>query len=373
MRDEKSNENAIGQSDDEIEGIDTTTQSDMDDYPVDRVQVRQEPATVADVMRRIDRGFYIMDPEFQRAFVWDVDRQSRLIESVLMRIPLPLFYLAEQTDTKRVVVDGLQRLTTLHRYVKNEFALRLGEKELNGKYFRDLIPKFANRIEDAYITLIILDAKMPEHIRLDIFERVNSGVPINRQQMRNCLYTGPATRWLKQQATGQPFLRAGGGGLNDKVMRDREMINRFCAFYLLGIDGYRGEIDEYLAAVLKKMNQMPESTLDDLARKFQLSMNNNRAIFDSHSFRKHNSLDPKVRRKPFNVALFDVFSVSLADIEKEKVQKSAARIEAGFQNLMADDDFVEAISRSTNSTRQVKTRFSKVQAMLSEVLDATAA
>ncbi len=84
-------------------------------YPIDSLQIRQETRTIFEVIRRIQQGFYIMDPEFQRDFVWTIEKQSRLIESVLMRVPLPVFYLAENPEGKLIVVDGLQRLTTFKR------------------------------------------------------------------------------------------------------------------------------------------------------------------------------------------------------------------------------------------------------------------
>jgi uncharacterized protein with ParB-like and HNH nuclease domain len=99
-----------GQTED-IEGIDQIA-GDLGEYPIDSVLIRTENRTVFDVVRRMKKGQYILDPDFQREFVWDLDKQSKLIESALMRIPLPVFYLAEQDDGRIIVVDGLQRLTT---------------------------------------------------------------------------------------------------------------------------------------------------------------------------------------------------------------------------------------------------------------------
>lgn len=358
-----------------IEGLDENGQVEWGDYPIDRILARQEPATIADIMRRIDKGFYKLDPEFQRDFLWPVDKQSRLIESVLMRIPLPVFYLAEQRDGTRVVVDGRQRFTTLHNYVNNRFALKLENKELSNRKFQDLLPKYQNRIEDTYLTLILLDAGMPERFRLNVFERVNSGEPINRQQMRNCLYTGNATRWLRDQAVNPVFLTATGNSLDVKQMRDREVINRFCAFYLLGVEEYRGDMDEYLKTVLSKMNTMSQSDLDQLHTAFEQSMVNNTRAFGKHAFRKYPEpgLGVIESRNRFNVALFDVFSVLLAQRKGTLTAAQAEAVQSALQRLMADEEFMVAISRSTQDTRRVKTRFAKADAALKEVLDAPSA
>ncbi|HLC14693.1 MAG TPA: DUF262 domain-containing protein, partial [Thermodesulfovibrionia bacterium] len=153
--------------------------TDLGQYPIDSVLIRTEPRTVFEITRRIKAKQYIMDSDFQRDFVWDLKRQSRLIQSALMRIPLPVFYLAEQNDGRVIVVDGLQRLTTFYHFINNKFQLRdlpdPGGNYLNGKYFKDLESKLQNRIEDTPLTLYLIDPKVPERARLDIFERVNSG------------------------------------------------------------------------------------------------------------------------------------------------------------------------------------------------------
>ena len=228
------------QEDDDVEGVDDSvhlsTTKDVNDfpasaYPIDSVLIRYEQRTVFEIIRRIKTGIYILDPDFQREFVWDEIKQSRLIESVLMRIPLPVFYLAERDDGKIVVVDGLQRLITFNRYIGGEFALRLDtDSDLKGKRFNQLQQRLQQRIEDSQLIIYLIDPKVPERVRLDIFERVNSGVPLSRQQMRNSIYMGEATRWLKREANSQEFLKATGGSLNWKTMRDRELINRYCAF-----------------------------------------------------------------------------------------------------------------------------------------------
>ena len=129
---------AIPVEKEEIEGIVHEGDLSLGDYPIDTLLIRTENRTVHDVLRRIDQGQYVMDPEFQRAFIWDDVKQSRLIESVLMRIPLPVFYLAEDSEGRMVVVDGLQRLSTFHRFVSGGFRLKLEKQAgLNGKRFRE--------------------------------------------------------------------------------------------------------------------------------------------------------------------------------------------------------------------------------------------
>src|ERR1043166_9091208 len=125
-----------------------------------------------------------------------------------------------------IVVDGLQRLSTFRDFTRNKLRLKLPDQPtLNHKRFKELTPKLQNRVEDCNLILYVIDAKVPERARLDIFERVNGGVPLTRQQMRNCLYMGDATRFLKNEATTSLFLKATGQSLGTSTMRDREFVN----------------------------------------------------------------------------------------------------------------------------------------------------
>jgi hypothetical protein len=286
-----------------------------------------------------------------------LDKQSKLIESTLLRIPLPVFYLAEREDGKTVVVDGLQRLTTFKRFLENEFPLRnlAFAADLNGLYFKDLPAKLQNRIEDSQLILYLIDSKVPEQAKLDIFERVNGGVPLSRQQMRNCIYTGPATRWLRAQADTLAFLEATDRSLSRSTMRDRECINRFCSFAILSVNRYMGDMDRFLAEGLQTMNTIGDEMLSELSRRFENSMRNNYVVFGKQCFRKHSH--PSARRSVINVALFDVYSIILADVPAEHIHDLAEKIRATFFHLVEQPEFHDAITVSTNSTTKVRSRF----------------
>lgn len=354
----------------EIEGLDQDADS-WGDYPIDNVLVRPESRTIHDVIRRIRQGGYVMDPDFQRDFIWPQDKQSKLIESVLMRIPLPVFYLAENDDGRMVVVDGLQRLSTFHRFVDDKLVLKLPDRgELHRKRFSDLPAKLRNRIEDCNLTAYVIDSKVPEVARLDIFERVNGGVPLTRQQMRNSLFMGQATRFLKQEAGTEVFRQATGGSLKSSTMRDREFVNRFCAFRLLSLDRYRGDMDDFLAECLRRMNKMEAPELAQLATEFHRGLANNFALFGPHAFRKHEP--DQDRRGVINASLWDVMATGLARSSEEQVDTHVDSIRRAFFGLLGNDDFNTAITYGPNDARKVRTRFRMASEALEEALDAHA-
>ena len=350
-----------------IEGLEGGQTPLWGDYPIDALLIRHESRTVHDVLRRINKGAFVMNPEFQRDFIWNEDKQSKLIESVIMRIPLPVLYLAEDEEGRMIVVDGLQRLSTFRRFANNELKLKLPDRDaLNGKRFQDLSPKLQNRVEDCNLTLYVIDNKVPEQARLDIFDRVNSGVPLTKQQMRNSLYTGEATRFLKAESTTDLFLQATGRSLKTSTMRDREFVNRFCAFQILGVGNYR-DMDEFLARSLKTMNDAPES-LVELSSQFRRSLENNFHLFGKHAFRKHR-LDQE-DRSVLNASLWDVMSTGLSRYEPRIVRERSDDLRTAFYHLMDDADFRDVITYSTNHLKKVRCRFSATKKMLKEVFGA---
>ncbi len=352
----------------EIEGLGEDEDVTWGDYPIDTVLIRNEQRTVHDILRRIEMGSFVMDPEFQRDFIWPEDKQSKLIESVLMRIPLPVFYLAEDSEGKLVVVDGLQRLSTFQSFVNNKLKLKLPEqKELHAKRFQDLSPKLQNRVEDCNLILYVIDANVPERARLDIFERVNSGVPLSRQQMRNCLYMGPATKFLKDEAMANLFRKATGHSLKTTAMRDREFVNRFCAFWLLPLEAYRGDMDDFLAEGLKDMNKLGKEDLGKLSAAFRCGLANNFKVFEKHAFRKH--FEAQEGRSVLNASLWDVMSTGLARYPEHVVEAHANDLRSQFYGLMEDDEFIKAITYGPNDTKRVRYRFEITESIFEEVFD----
>ncbi len=343
---------------------------DLADYPLDDILIRTISLSIKQVIDEIDENLYILDPDFQRDFVWSAEQQSRLIESVLMRIPLPVFYFAETQDGKTIIVDGLQRITTFRRFIKDEFKLTHvadGNDALRGKKFSELDPKFKNRIRRTNLILYIIDEKAPARAKLDIFERVNSGSTLTRQQMRNCLYMGAGTRWLRNMAETDFFKDATGGSLNTKTMRDRELINRFCAFRLLGAKSYKGYMDDFLADTLQCMNGMSQEELEELASEFEQSMCNAFTLFGKHAFRKHSSEDTS--RSVINASLFDIYSVAFARIPPSTINENVEIFQSIFYASMDDDKFINSITYSTNQKRQVKERFAYIDTILGEYYD----
>ena len=346
-----------------IEGLDDFGR----DYPLDYVLIRNEARTIYDVLRRINAGQYIMDPDFQRALIWDERKQSKLIESVIKRIPLPAFYFAENRDGKMIVVDGLQRLWTFRRFVGEGSRLQLeNDPELNGKRFSDLSARLQNQFEDFNLVVHVIDWRAPDHVKLDIFGRVNSGVPLTRQQMRNALYNGKGTRFLRREAETDLFKKVTGGSVPSDNMNDRELVNRFCAFQLLGVKRYRGDMDEFLKDAIVHMNKIDERDLNELGTLFRNGLDNNFRVFRRKAFRiPARRFNPN----PISVSLWDVMVAGLSKWDSKWVNSHRSEIYEGFHRLIENNRFRGSITiRATNEPRAVGIRFDMSREMFERVL-----
>lgn len=365
----QNNEPAAEPETDIVEGYEAPTPGGWEDYPLDELAIRDERRTAEDVVRRIEKGRFVLDPDFQREFVWDDKKQSRLIESILMRIPLPVFYVAEDSEGRLIVVDGRQRLTTLKRFINNELELSLTDRpDLHRKTFEHLEVRLQNRVEDCQLLFYIIDHAVPERARLDIFERVNGGEVLTRQQMRNAIYNGPATQFLKEEASTELFKSATGKSLDTKKMQDREFVNRFCSFTLLDLDTYKGDMDDWLARGLVQLGKLPEPEREALRERFRRGLRNNFEVFGKHSFRKHRTADQS--RSIINASLFDVMITHLATYTSASIAERASALRHAFYKRMDDDDFKEAITYGPNTPKKVRFRFKIADEMMKEVFDA---
>ena len=186
--------------------------------------------------------------------------------------------------------------------------------------------------------------------------------------MRNCLYNGAATQFLKREAETDVFKQATGNSLTPKTMRDREFVNRFCAFQLLPLDNYKDGMDEWLAMALKEMNKLNETALIKLSDEFQNSLRNNYFLFKDHAFRKH--APGQGRRGVLNASLWDVMVTGLAKYSHEQIKTHAEDIKDSFYMILKSKDFDWSITYGPNSSDRVKCRFEITQTMFKEIFNA---
>ena len=353
-------------------------------FDPDEIKVTTRTMTVDLLMGRLADGVLNLQPDFQRkAGIWNEVKQSRLIESLVLRIPLPSFYVSEDDDEEWEVVDGVQRLTAISRFVQppsEDQALRLtGLEYLKGDFdggrFEDLPPRLARRVRETEFTFHVIESNTPAAVRFNIFARINTGgMPLTHQELRHALIPGQARDILRQWSQGEPFQRAIDGSVRSDRMADREMALRYFAFWNMQTpESYsRRDFGEFLMDAMRDMNRMRPDEVDRARETFESAMRVARRTFGWEAFRKKFSAGDHWR-KPINRALFECIAVNIAKMTEHEQQQLVCRrdlVRSQFIDLMNEQDFESAISVGTGDPPKVKLRFRKVREMLGRVVHA---
>lgn len=333
----------------------------------DAIRVSTKQFSLRNILDLIDAGDLELAPDFQRNMVWKERQKSRLIESVLLQIPLPAFYFAEDSDGMMRVVDGLQRLSTVHTYVRNPTSFPLTDLEYlhsaSGQRFEELPAALQRRINNAQIVVHVIDPTTPPGVKYDIFKRINTGgSPLNSQEIRHCMSKDRSRGFLKRCTQSDEFYQVTGGSLWNHVrMDDREVALRFCAFWLGGLEGYReaGSMDPFLEETTSKLDdprRVSDGHMEELYMAFCSSMAKCYALFGEHAFRKW----PWTARgrSPINRPLFDCWSYVIGRYESSDLDRRKDAIVKAARDLMTDNrDYIDAITSSTNTLSKVRARF----------------
>jgi len=317
-----------------------------------------------------------LQPEFQRASdVWSSTKKSRLIESVLLGLPLPSFYFSEDPATnKLLVVDGLQRLCAFTDFCIDKKLKLKGLQFLNsleGCTYDDLDRTQIRRIKSLKITLNTLRKNTPQRVKLVIFQRVNTaGVPLTPQEMRNALYQKKATDLLRSMVALDSFKNATGGKIPSKRMTDCDFANRFLAFYLCRED-YDGNLDGFMGDALEKVNKMSQEEIDDLLRIFDISMSVCYQLLGSTAFKRPDPKKPGSYLK-INKAIYEALSVSIASLsssERVILLQRKTQFQNEIYSLFIQYDFVKSITSGTAKNPQVDYRHTHIQQLIKDIIN----
>ncbi|NWK55659.1 DUF262 domain-containing protein [Verrucomicrobiaceae bacterium N1E253] len=364
----------IGVEREVIDGEDTIT----DPFDPTAIRVDKSTPTIDLLMRRIDRGEINLAPDFQRkGGIWNNGAQSRLIESILIRIPLPAFYVDATDEDEWLVVDGLQRLTTLRRFVIDGHLTLEGLeflKHLEGKKFEQIPRNLQRRIEETEVTVFQIQPGTPEEVKFNIFKRINTGgLPLSAQEIRNAINGERVRNFILRLANSDEFKTATQHALSDKRMADRECVVRFAAFYLIDPNEYQGsDFDGFLNKIMGGLNDPEISTDTDLKvieERFMSAMGAAHHIFGRFAFRKY--FGKNYRRSPINKALFEVVSTNLAKLNDDQIkvlENRKEKVMREIQSLHYNDEFLSAISQGTGSPAKIRTRFGMMKEVFKRVI-----
>ncbi|MFN0035036.1 MAG: DUF262 domain-containing protein [Saprospiraceae bacterium] len=367
----------------ELEQEGFSDESEPTPYDPNKIKVRRDFYSIREMFFMMEESSVDLNPEFQRYFVWDNTQKSQFIESLLLGLPLPLFYFSENIDLTFNVVDGLQRLTTIRQYMSNGFAIkgveRLG-KEFNGRYFKAdenagilaakaLPAPMVRRIEGTQLVVNVIESSSPPQVKFDIFKRINTGGKhLNNQEIRNCVATPTTRRMLQEMVHNDLFREVTCGSISEIRMDDQELALRFIGFWLARRNRleYTGNMTAFLNDLVDVLNGMKEKDLQPIARAFQTALLNCQHFFGEYAFRKclPNHLLPGAHRQAINKSLFTTWTVILSDGDKREggEQGSLARIQA--EQLASKGAFYENITNRTNDRLIIEQVFKSVEAIV---------
>ncbi|MDH3006489.1 MULTISPECIES: DUF262 domain-containing protein [Gordonia] len=305
-------------------------------------------------------------PEFQRRERWTNAQASALIESFLLNIPVPPVYLAEEDFGKYAVIDGKQRITAIHNFMKEKMRLTNLRRfnEIEGHEYDELPPELQNALRvRPYIRVVTLLRQSDPITKYEVFHRLNSGgEPLNAQEIRNVIYRGKLND-LTIELSKNKFLRQQLKIKDDRsnayrTMQDVEYVLRFFtleeSWNNFGGD-FRVSMDEYM----EKHRNPKDSFIKRQTEIFRKSIDACESIFGDNSFKR---FDRGQWRNQSLGALYDAQMISLSALAPQQISRLERHkddIIAEYKKLFADSEFDASIRQSTNTPTRLTYRIEK--------------
>lgn len=376
--------------------MDSEEEADLDssklETPFDptNVDIINKPFTISALLERLKYSELKLTPDFQRrANLWDEARKSRLIESILLRIPLPSFYFSEDQTGNFEVVDGLQRLCAIFHFVdvktlNSSTKSKLNPLQLSGlQYlteqenctFDDLNRQFQRRINELEINVNIIRATTPKAVMFNVFARLNQGgLPLTAQEIRNAIYPGRWRDEIRNIAEGEHFLRATKNKVPTDRQQDMEMVLRFVALWSLGKGNIRPPnqvLDKFLNdTVEKRINNWGASEWKVASDAFSKGLHATIEIFGDHAFRKS---IPGIAKSPINKGLFESQLITLSELSETQIKKLIEKrvvISENFMRLISrEGKFSNALRSGTGHSDASNSRLEGLRNIFLEVLN----
>lgn len=321
------------------------------------------------LVSRIESNKLILDPEFQRKYKWDKGgwgRSSKFIESCLMRIPLPTCYFAETQDNKQLVIDGVQRLSTIRKFFNDEFALEdlTTFKELEGKKFSQL-GELQSELETTTMRCIILRKENPKELIQEIFARLNQGaVKLSNQEIRHAIYPGSLDDLLTQLAELEPIKSFGLGVSSTRKKDSRESEEQVLRFFALQQDlsKYGDKLYKFLNDFMVENQNIESSEVERLKTLFQSTLDKCLLVFGDDAF-----IDTTKDKPKQSMVHYDLLMWSFVKLEDSYIEENKDKIKDKFKELCQMAEFQRTLSGGTQNKASIQKRRDLWEQKLAEI------
>lgn len=360
-----------------------------DDSPLEiepekrRVKTEKQDLPVETLVSWVNRNKLNLQPDFQRNFVWNSGKASRLVESLLLAIPIPVIYVAEEANRTYSVVDGQQRLTSICAFINGAFPngqnFKLSGlqvlKDLNRKAFADLPVELQEEILNSILRLIIIEKDSDPDVKFEVFERLNLGAEkLNDQEVRNCVYRGNYNELLRSLAQNEFLLRILQSKEPHSRMADRQLVLRFFAMWRNTHHNYKGPTKRFLNTEMEQHRNLSDEALAEMRRVFESAIEMAYAVFQEKAFRRYysgNAYNPNGtwEKSRLNVALWDTILYTFSYYTLDQILPIKDHIREEFLALVTNDKkFVESISTSTDRVDRIQYRAETWRSRLDQLI-----
>ncbi len=346
------------------------------------IKVTPAPLLITNIVNRLKHNEIDLMPDFQRSGdLWNRPKMSRLIESILLRLPLPIFYFDVSDQDKWVVIDGLQRLSAIKKFIVDD-NLKLGSleflKELDNKRYSELGRSYQRIIEETQILTYQVEAQTPKEVKYSIFNRINTGgLSLNLQEVRQALnQKGKGVQSLKEIACSDEFRRI--VNIKSKRMIDRELVLRFIAFKHRGYNKLMSSMSNILDETMEYIDnpKIDRDILKEYNRNFRdtlifLEKLENRFNIGEKNILFNKTIVDKSKTKTLNRSLFEVWTVICSNLsysERNILLDKSDKILELYRSLLKNEEFNQVITVGTSDRKTVMKRFEMFEKFIQEVL-----
>ncbi|HJH32279.1 MAG TPA: DUF262 domain-containing protein [Methanosarcinaceae archaeon] len=377
---EESNGEIISESQEFDEEEDKNLQNELTDleepFNPSQIDIQAAQSTLDTLIKRLSHEEIDLQPDFQREQnLWNPTFKSRLIESLLIRFPLPAFYFDASNDDKWQVVDGLQRLYTIKSFVVDK-KMKLNKleflKQFNNKTFDDLPRNMQRRIYEAQVTMYLIKPGTPSNVKFSLFNRINTGgLRLKPQEIRHAISqgvnNGQASKFLKEITETDVFQKV--GRVSGKRMLDKELVLRFMALKLTTYNDYKAPMISFLNNAMEQLGKAEPEELNSLRTDMLKALDLSYDIFGDDAFRK--SLVEDNKSKVLNRALFEAVTVLFSEFSENDslfLLKNKTDFVESFKQLFDDGDFYSSITVSTTDSANVVYRFTQISTVINRYI-----
>lgn len=337
-----------------------------------KINITMAPMALESLVKRLKNGEINLNTEFQRkGGLWSDVKKSQLIESLLLKIPLPAFYFDASDDGDWLIIDGLQRITALYDFIVQK-TLKLEGLEffndLNGLGYEELPRQFTRRIDESSLITFTVKEGTPVNVKYNIFKRLNTGgLELTPQEIRHALYQGQATVFLKELSSLKEFLKVTCHSIKTDRMLDQEFVLRFVAVCYYGVENYDGMPENFLNKTMEYINQQKQEKIESMRARFAEIMSVIYEIFGNNAFRK---MATDGRRRPINKAIYEMWCKTIFDldiVQREKLKDKNQKLKMCYIDLCERYDF-QAYVKASDKYSYIK-RMNQIKSLVEEVLN----